>query len=87
MNKERFLDVNGFNSEYDIPLEKRLIKYRKSPRRDSTRASVSLTERLDEKSRLWRASTRRTQVISAIVALVLVALVVALSCYLTFWMA
>ena len=85
MNKERFLDVNGFSTEYDVPLEKRLIKYRKNPRRDSSRASVSLAERLDEKSRLWRAATRRKQIISAIVALVVFVFVVALSCYLTFW--
>ena len=84
MNRERFLDVNGFSTEYDIPLEKRLRKYRKSSNRDASRLSVSETDILQRQSVSWRARTRRRQVLIALGAVVLFALVVALSVYLTF---
>ena len=88
MNKERFLDVNGFNSEYDIPLEKRLNKYRKRDEKSGPRTSpsISVTDKLRTQSEAWRSDVRRKQIIAAIAAAVIFALVVALSCYLTFWM-
>ena len=86
MDKERFLDVNGFNSEYYIPLEKRLIKYKKW---DSSSASanapvIPVTERVQVRSEQWRAETHRKQVIAALGAGVLTALVVAASVFLTY---
>lgn len=86
MNKERFLDVNGFNSEYDIPLEKRLNKYRKRDQTNGPRTSavVPVVDRLAAQSDAWRAETRRKQVIAAFVAAVIFAAVVALSVYLTY---
>jgi len=86
VNKERFLDVNGFSSEYDIPLEKRLNKYRKGSGRDSSRAVISETEKLGRRSALWRANVRRKQIIAAIIAAIVFAAVVALSVYLTFFL-
>ena len=86
MNKERFLDVNGFSAEYDIPLEKRMNKYRKGRLRDSSRASISMTERLQGRSESWKADVRRKQVLTAIVAAVVFVCVIALSVYLTFGM-
>jgi hypothetical protein len=86
VDKERFLDVNGFNSEYYIPLEKRLIKYRKWDRSSaSSNASViPVTERVQARSEQWRAETHRKQVIAAIGAGGLTALAVAASVFLTY---
>ena len=86
MNRERFLDVNGFSTEYDIPLDKRLNKYRKGQFKDATRSSVSETDILQRRSVAWRARTRRRQVIIALVAAVIFAIVIALSVYLTYGM-
>ena len=86
MNKERFLDVNGFSTEYDIPLEKRLNKYRKGQFKDATRSSVSETDILQRRAASWRARTRRRQVVIALVAAPVFAVVVALSIYLTYWL-
>lgn len=86
MDKERFLDVNGFSTEYDIPLERRLNKYRKGRISDSSRGSIPTTERLQKQSDSWRSRTRRTQIITAIVATIAVAAVIALSIYLTYGM-
>lgn len=81
MDKERFLDVNGFSTEYDIPLEKRLNKYRKPRTRDSSRASISVTEKLQERSESWRTELRHKQVVTAIVAAAVFVLVVAFAVY------
>ena len=87
MDKERFLDVNGFNSEYDIPLEKRLNKYRKRDRSDAIGGPVvPVTQRLQAQSDAWRNEVHDKQVICAIAAAVVVAIVIAASCYLTFWL-
>lgn len=86
MDKERFLDVNGFNSEYDIPLEKRMNKYRKRYRSDAPASApvVPVAERLQVQSDAWWEKTRHQQAVSALVAAVLVAIIVLISCYLTF---
>ena len=88
MDKERFLDVNGFNSEYDIPLEKRMNKYRKRYRSEGQANApvVPVTERLQAQSDAWWKKTRHQQAVSALVAAVLVAIVILVSCYLTFWL-
>ncbi len=83
MDKERFLDVNGFSREYDIPLRKRLNKYGRPRHRDSQRSSVTLTQRLAEQSREWDARERHKQKVTAIIAgavfVVLVAFAVSLA--------
>lgn len=84
MNRDRFLDVNGFNVEYDIPLEKRLNKYRKPAPRESARAIVPETEKLNRQSLAWRSRIRRRQVVTAIVAGVAFVCIVVLAWYLTF---
>ncbi|MDO4891542.1 MAG: hypothetical protein Q3963_09255 [Coriobacteriaceae bacterium] len=86
MNKERFLDVNGFSSEYDIPLEKRLNKYRKGSGRDSSRTVITETEKQGKRSALWRAKVRRKQIVVGIAAAIVFAAVIALSVYLTFFL-
>ena len=84
MDKERFLDVNGFSIEYDIPLEKRMNKYRSEHHRDSSRPSVNLTDCLAARSKAWQAKTRHKQVVIAIVAALIFACIVAASVYLTY---
>lgn len=84
MDKERFLDVNGFNAEYDIPLKKRMKKYRMGRLRDSSRTTISLTERLEGRSEAWLKEVRRKQVLIGVIAAIVFALVVALAVYLTF---
>ena len=88
MNKEQFLDVNGFNSEYDIPLEKRLNKYRKRGQVEvpRTSAAVPVVDRLAAQSEAWRAEMRRKQVITAFVAALVFVAVVAASVFLTYGM-
>lgn len=84
MDKEQLLDVNGFSAEYDVPVRKRVRKYRMAPLRDSSRTMVSVTDRLQSRSDDWRADIHRKQVITAIVGAIVFALVVAASVYLTF---
>ena len=86
VDKERFLDVNGFSAEYDIPLEKRVSKYRKGRVRDSSRASISVAERVQGRSEAWKAETRHKQVVTAIVAFIIFLCVIAASVYMTFGM-
>ena len=86
MNKERFLDVNGFSTEYDIPLEKRLNKYRGEKIKDTSRTSISATEKLQTQSEHWRGNVRRKQIIAAIVGILVFAAVVAAAVYLTYFM-
>ena len=83
MDKERFLDVNGFNVEYHMPLEKRLKKYGKGGQRDTSRATTPLTEKLAAQSQEWSADVRHKQVISAIAAGVVVVLIIAICVYVT----
>ncbi|MDO4532688.1 MAG: hypothetical protein Q4C36_03095 [Coriobacteriia bacterium] len=86
MDKERFLDVNGFNSEYYIPLEKRLIKYRKWDRSSASANTpvIPVTERLQARSEEWRSDIHHKQVIAAICAGGFTALAVAASVFLTY---
>ena len=86
MEKERFLDVNGFNVEYDIPLEKRLNKYRNGRAAGGSGAFVPEAERLQARSGGWLSGVRRTQFVTALVGAFVFALVVALSVYLTYGM-
>lgn len=86
MDKERFLDVNGFNVEYDIPLEKRLNKYRNGRAAGGSGVFVPETERLQARSDGWRSRVRRAQIVTALVGAIAFALVVALSVYLTYGM-
>lgn len=86
MNKERFLDVNGFSTEYDIPLEKRLNKYRNGKYKDASRISITETEKLSMQSSSWWSAIRRKQIITALVAIIVFALAIAGSVYLTFFL-
>lgn len=85
MDKNRLLDVNGFSSEYGMPLEKRLNKYQRRSRRKGSRASITETERLNQQSAAWREKMRRRQATTAVTMLIFVAIVVALSCYLAYF--
>jgi hypothetical protein len=85
VDKNRFLDVNGFSSEYGMPLEERLNKYQGRSRRRGSSASVSETERLNRQSAEWRENVRRRQATTAVVMMVFVAIAVALSCYLAYF--
>jgi len=86
VNKERFLDVNGFNIEYEIPLEKRLYKYQKGAPKGASQPVVSEIDRLDLQSKKWRGDIRRKQVIIAIAAAIIFACVIAAAVYLTYFL-
>ncbi len=86
MNKERFLDVNGFNIEYEIPLEKRLYKYQKGAPKGASQPVVSEIDRLDLQSKKWRGDIRRKQAIIAIAAAIIFACVIAAAVYLTYFL-
>ncbi len=77
MDKERFLDVNGFSTEYDIPLRKRLNKYGRPRQRDTTRSSISLAERLAEQSYEWKAREVHKQRVQAVIAAAVFVLIIA----------
>lgn len=85
MDKNRLLDVNGFSSEYGMPLEKRLNKYQRRSRKKGSRASISEAEKLKRQSAEWRDNVRRHQATTALAMAMFVAIVVALSCYLAYF--
>ena len=86
MNKERFLDVNGFNIEYEIPLEKRLYKYQKGAPKGASQPVVNEVDRLDMQSQKWRGDIRRKQVAIAIAAAIIFVFVIAAAVYLTYFL-
>ena len=70
MNVDQFLDVNGFNREYNMPLEKRLNKYRTHDIQDSSRPIISDADIRAFRAARYAAAMRKRQVITSIAALV-----------------
>ena len=84
MRKQRFLDVNGLNAAYDVPLEKRLNKYRKVHYKDTSRPTISDAEIYRMRAVSWRNQTRRRQVVSAVAIALVAALAIFVAWGLTY---
>lgn len=84
MNIDQFLDVNGLNVEYNMPLEKRLNKYRTHDIQDSPRPVVSDAEIRQYRSERYAAAMHKRQVITAIAAIVFLAAAIFASYCLTY---
>jgi hypothetical protein len=84
MRKDRLLDVNGLNAEYDISLDKRMKKYRWSQYKDTSRPSIPEAEKCRIRAVRWRNDVRKRQIIISVAVLLLVVGSIYLSWRLTY---